>query len=263
VKDRLIKLSLPRLAVAVLAGVMLLPAVASAGAFEGCIQATCVRGGQAVSLLYSAGSDSLRVENTDTNWPSPINLLDRNTGVLTLLFSNNRTFIHLPSVTENPAMPGSPQMPALPPGIGPQSQPGMPNAAAAGGMPTMPMPPAEPLELKPTGETTNLLGYTCAGYEIKQRGETMVVWATDQLLPFQAWQQTQSPRAGHRPIEDQWAELMKTQKLFPFLATLKRDHASERYRFEVKSITAQKFTDTNTPLFRVPAGYLEIQPLPF
>ena len=51
-------------------------------------------------------------------------------------------------------------------------------------MPPMPMP-AEPMELKATGQKTNLFGFACVCFEIKQRGESMEIWATAELLPFQ------------------------------------------------------------------------------
>lgn len=97
-----------------------------------------------------------------------------------------------------PPMPAMPNMPALPPGIGPQAQgisamppmpprPVMPNMSGAPGMPTMPnmagasgMPsmPAMPMpmmpnakaELQSTGQKTNLLGFACQQYQLKQRG---------------------------------------------------------------------------------------------
>jgi len=157
----------------------------------------------------------------------------------------------------------------LPPGIGPQSA-GAPGASAMpampgmmGGMPMMPMPPMEKAELKATGETTNLLGYACARYEIKHRGEVMVIWATDQLLPYQAWRQNQPPSFGPQMLEEQWGELVKAKKLFPLLATLKFERGPERLRFEVKSITPGKIEDPDGALFRPPADYREVRPLPF
>ncbi len=244
----------------------------SAFAFEGRIQVTLTRGGQPANLLYTAGTNYLRVENTVTNWPNPVDLLDRSSGALTLLFPNNRSFVHLPPAALTPA-PGAMPMPmpppALPAGTSVTPPPGapampqmpqMPQMPAAGGMPMMPM---EQPELKATGETTNLLGYACTGYEIKQRGETMEVWATDQLLPFQPYVQNQPHRFGPQMIEEQWAELVKAKKLFPLLATLKFDNGMEHFRFEVKAVTPQTFTEKDAALFQPPPEYLEIQPLPF
>ena len=169
-----------------------------------------------------------------------------------------------------------PQMPAgLPPGIGPQPG-GAPGAAAmpampgmAGGMPAMPMMPMMPMgmmertELKATGEKTNLLGYACARYELKQRGETLELWATDKLFPFEAWQPNQPPRFGPRMMEEQWPELVKAKKLFPLLATLKFENGLERYRFEVKALKAEKIADPDGKLFQPPPDYQEIELLPF
>jgi len=255
----------------------------SAFAFEGRIQAMLTRGGQMDSLLYTVGTNCLRVENTATNWPNPVDLLDRHSGVLTLLFPNNRSFVHLPpaAAAANAPAPGAMPMPmppgGMPPGVGPQTgtppagasampqMPQMPQMPAAGGMPAMPMMPMpmDKLELKATGETTNLLGYPCARYEIKQRGETMEVWATDQLFPYQPYVQNQPHRFGPQMIEEQWGKLVQAQKLFPLLATLKFDNGPEHFRFEVKAVTPQKLTDDDQKLFVPPDGYIKIEPLPF
>ena len=139
----------------------------------------------------------------------------------------------------------------------------MPNA---GGMPSMlaaPMMPMEKMELKSTGEKTNLLGFACEKFEVKQRGETMEIWATDKLFPFQPYVQNQPHRFGPRMIEEQWGDVLKAKKLFPLLATLKFDNGAERFRFEVKSITPQKLKEEDMKLFQSPDGYFEIQPLPF
>ena len=132
-------------------------------------------------------------------------------------------------------------------------------------MPTMPMMPPmmQKMELQDTGQRTNLLGFACEQYEIKQRGETMEIWATDQLFPFQPYLQNQPHRFGPRMIEQQWPELVKAKKLFPLLATLKFDNGTERFRFEVQSVTPQKLIAEDEQLFQPPANYFEIQPLPF
>jgi Domain of unknown function (DUF4412) len=303
----------------------------SAFCFEGRINAVMIRGSQSDALLYTVGTNFLRVEMTATNWPNPVDIVDRNSGELTLLFPNNRSFVRLKPAGENssPMPPGFPQMPAgLPPGIGPQSPPSglpampnmptpqgigpanlpgmpapppmpaiqnipampprpvMPNMPAlppgvgpqpvpfggtpngAGGTPALPLPMMPPpmtqrMELQATGQKKNLLGFACEQYEVKQRGETMEIWATDQLFPFQPYQQNQPHRFGPRMIEEQWSELMKAKKLFPLLATLKFDNGAERFRFEVQSVTPEKLTDEDTGLFQPPTNYFEIQPLPF
>jgi hypothetical protein len=334
-----------------------LAALAStAVAFEGRINAVMTQGNETNALLYMVGTDSLRVEMTATNWPNPVDILDRNTGALTLLFPNNRSFVHLKPATDaaTTTVPGAPDMPmppgglppgigpqsapvtspmtsmpnipTLPPGIGPQTQvnpnmaampprPVMPNlppgvglqAAPGGpampampprpvmpnmpglppgvgpqpsagpgapgmsGLPNMPSMPALPMmpgmmektELQATGQKTNLLGFACQQYQLKQRGETMEIWATDQLFPFQFYVQNQPHRFGPRGIEEQWPGLVTAKKLFPLLATLKFDNGAERFRFEVTSVTPQKLTEEDAGLFQPPAGWFEIQPLPF
>jgi Domain of unknown function (DUF4412) len=278
----------------------------STTAFEGRIHAVMTRGNETNALLYTVGTNSLRVEMTATNWPNPVDILDRNSGELTLLFPNNRSYVHLKSATDAvtaptpgmagmlmppgglppgigpqsgpvapamPAMPPRPAMPArpqppggLPPGVGPQTPAG-PGAVGMPAMPGMPMPmmpgTMEKMELQATGQATNLLGFACQRYELKQRGETLEIWATDQLLPYQPYVQNQPHHFGPRRIEEQWPELVKARKLFPLLAVLHSDHGPERFRFEVQSVTPQKLTDDDAKLFQPPAGWMEIQPLPF
>jgi len=360
----------------------------TAAAFEGRINAVMIRGSETNALLYTVGTDSLRVEMTATNWPNPVDILDRNSGALTLLFPNNRSFVHVKPATDAataptpgppgmpmppgglppgigpqpqvsdvrrgspdpaetltaglpvvpndgdlrsedvrgretlaqqpgatvltpppmslppgapvmppmpprpvmpqmpmpttagtpvqlpPGMPTMPNMPALPPGVGPQAQSGMPSAPEMPSMPAMPMPmmPApmmsgpgmrEKMELQATGQKTNLLGFACEEYQLKQRGETLEIWATDQLLPYQPYVQNQPHRFGPQRIEEQWPAMLTSRKLFPLLASLRYDNGAERFRFEVQSVTPQKLTDAEAKLFQPPAGWFEIQPLPF
>ena len=303
-----------------------LAALAStAVAFEGRIHAVMIQGSETNALMYTAGTTSLRVEMTTTNWPNPADILDRDSGALTLLFPNNRSFVHLKPATDAatpaapglpgmpmppgglppgigpqaapvaPSMPTMPNMPALPPGVGPQSQatpamppmpsmparpqppgglpqgvgpqssagPGAPGMLSMPAMPMMPMMPAAKLELQATGQKTNLLGFACLQYVLKQRGETLEIWATDQLLPYQPYVQNQPHRFGPQRIEEQWPGMLISRKLFPLRASLRYDNGAERFRFEVQSVTPQKLTDKEAKLFQPPAGYFEIQPLPF
>ena len=293
-------------------------------AFEGRIASTMTRGGESQSFLCTVGTNTLRLQRGETDRPYAVNLVDRATGGMTLLFPNNRSFVRLKPQSENSSTtpPGFPAMPALPAGIGPQTQrpsappapanigpanlPGLPeipklpgppgglppgvgpqaggvgNAALPGapGAGALPMPmmmppmPMEQTELKATGETTNLLGYACRKFEVKQRGEVMEIWATDKLFPFQPYLQNQPPRFGPRMIEEQWGGLLKAGKLFPLLAVLRFEQPApdgkgkpvagpERMRFEVKSITPEKIEDQDGSLFQPPADYHELEPLPF
>ena len=133
-------------------------------------------------------------------------------------------------------------------------------------MPAMPMMPplmSEKIELKPTGKKEKILGFACEQFEIKQRGETMEIWATDKLLPFNRYTRNQPPRFGPRRLEEQWPELLEPKKLFPVRVSLRFVNGAERYRFEVKTISPTKITDEEGKLFQLPEGFTEIQPLPF
>ena len=136
----------------------------------------------------------------------------------------------------------------------------------------------EKLELKPTGKTEKILGYPCEQFEIKSRSETMEIWATDKLIPFQPYLRSAPARAGRRMIEEQWSALLKEKKLFPLRASLRFGGAAmtsgpleekpeeraaatgaERFRFEVKLIKPEKLGDKQETLFQPPPGYAEIQ----
>jgi hypothetical protein len=192
-----------------------------------------------------------------------------------------------------PAMPGPPQ--GLPPGIGPQAQPdrdipmaparpdmpmppgGLPPGigpqAGGSGMssrPEMPAMPAMPmmapemaLELKATGQQTNLLGYDCQRYEISQHGQTLEIWATDQLLPFQTYVTAEPHRFGPPIIEEQWGQLLTAKRLFPLSAVLRIGNGMERYRFTVQSVTPRKLSATEKAGFVPPENYVELQAPPF
>src|SRR5439155_22501729 len=101
----------------------------TAVAFEGRIEAAVTQGEQTEALLYTVGTNFLRVEVAATNsdrsragWPKPVDILDLECGALKLLFPHNRSFVRLKPGGENSSPPaGFPQMPAgLPLGVGPQ-----------------------------------------------------------------------------------------------------------------------------------------------
>jgi len=284
-----------RAAIALLLSTLIHP-LSTGFAFEGGINAVTTRGGQPETLRYTVGTNFLRVEVTATDRPNPVDILDRHSGELTLLFPQNRSFVRLkqdagayaparvpvdaafagvgrearPTASGTDALP-RPPMPGLlnmPPGVGPQTAPGAPAwPGMSGGMPARPMPrmpmSGESIELKATGEKTNLLSFACEHYEIKQRGETMDIWATTQLFPFQPYVQNQPHRFGPRIIEEQWGDLVKAKKLFPLLATLKFDNGTERFRFEVTAVKPEKLTEKEAKTFLPPEGYFEMEPLPF
>jgi len=133
-------------------------------------------------------------------------------------------------------------------------------------MPRMPMPPMmmnQELELTATGQTTNILGFACQQYQLKQRGETMDIGATDQLLRYQPYVRNQPHRFGPGMLEEQWGGLVADKKLFPLVASLHYDNGAERLRFEVTSVSPDKITEPAEKLFQPPPDYNEVGPLPF
>jgi hypothetical protein len=208
-------------------------------AFEGRISAALTRGGEPQPLRYTVGTNFFRVERPETNWPYACDLVNLRSGEVTLLFPHNHSFMRLRNgdADVRPLQPAGPA--------------------------TMPMMPVQQAELKATGEKTNLLGYACARYELKQPGQLMEIWATDQLLPFQPYLENAPHRPGPQMLEEQWGDLLKAKKLFPLLAILKLENGAERLRFAVTSVSPEKIEDQDGALFQPPPGYHEIQPLPF
>lgn len=119
------------------------------------------------------------------------------------------------------------------------------------------------LELRATGEKSNILNYSCERYEIKQRGQTMEIWATDELSPFIAYLPNQPPSIGPPMIDRQWSSAFAGKNLFPLRASLRMENGVERYHFEVQSITPGKLTKDDLRGFQPPDGYVELQPRPF
>jgi hypothetical protein len=266
--------------------------------FVGRINATLAQGDQSLPLLFTVGTNAVRVEITDPSRPYPVNIRDRQSKALTLVFPHNRSFVRLASATPPPAQPGPAGMPPLPqsvpaapglppgppsppPGIGPTNLPGVPPVSlptppgapaglpsgigpqpgAAPGMAAMPMMPPmmeSPPELKLTGQTTNLLGYLCEQFELSQHGRKMEIWATERLLPFPGYLRQQPPRFGPRMIEEQWAELLRAKKLFPMRVSL-----DGRVLFAVSAVTPEQLKGEDRALFQPPADYHELRPLPF
>ena len=111
--------------------------------------------------------------------------------------------------------------------------------------------------------SANILGFACARYELKQRGETLEIWATDKLLPYQPYLRNQPSRFGPRMIEEQWPEMLKERNLFPLRVSLRYDNDTVRFRFEVRSVKEEKIASPDGKLFHPPADYHEIEPLPF
>ncbi len=279
--------------------VLALAIASNARAFEGKLEIVITHGSETTPLLYTVGANFLRIEVTGSNAPNPIDIVDLKSGALTLVFPHNHSFVQFKQGNENASsqLPGAPAMPPPPPVVGSQSQPNNmprvlptppsipPMPTPPGGlppgvgpqaqgtnsskippmplMPMMPMMPSEKIELKPTGKKEKILGYACEQYEIKQRGETMEIWTTDKLLPYQPYVRNQPSRFGPRMIEEQWAELLTAKKLFPLRASLRFDEGGEHFHFEAKSITPEKIEDKDGKLFKPPEGYFETQPLPF
>ncbi len=140
----------------------------------------------------------------------------------------------------------------LQPGAMPGGMTGAPGAPA---MP-MAMMPRQALQLLATADTTNLLGFNCARYQIKDGPETMDIWATADLLPFQPLNEVPPGRNNAYQLERAWGDSLKAKKLFPLLAVLKLGDTQELLRFQVTTVQPGAVVDTDGKLFQPPPGYV-------
>src|SRR5204862_6414202 len=81
-------------AVKLVAAVMLIVGNDAFG-FEGRIAAVMSKGNETVPIAYTVGTNMLRIESTGSNQLSPVDILDLQSGTLTLLFRHNRSFVRL------------------------------------------------------------------------------------------------------------------------------------------------------------------------
>lgn len=266
-----------------------LAAVASnANAFEGRIEIVSLHASESIRLHYTVGKEFLRIEPIAAEPANPVNIVDLKSGVLTIMFPHNRSFVRLKSSAAGVAQPGhtksnepsattavaipavpAPRPPgALPPGVNPPTNgtplritPAMPVPA----MPPMPSPTSKSgtIALKSTGAKEKILGFDCEKFEIKSSGETLEIWATDKLLPYQSYLSNPVRRFGPPMLEEQWSELLAAKKLFPLRVILHSDGNAVRSRFDVKSITPERIEDKDGKLFQPPPDYTEVPSLPF
>ncbi len=269
--------------------------------FEGRITAVLTRGGVTQTWVYTVRGVELRIERAETNWAHGVNLVRLDSEERTLVFPHNRSFVRLKAAEHRPlpseATPGGsqPTLPSppsgigaiprppvgpppgagspfggappagvgpLPPGIGPRAGPAGPGPdLSLAGLLAMAPPMIETLELRATGQKTNLLGLACERFELQQRDQVMEIWATDRLIAFEPYQAQQLPRFSPRLLEERWGELLREKKLFPLRAVLSWAGGGEWLRFEVRSVREEKIRDD--AIFAQPEGYHELHPLPF
>src|ERR1041385_8749768 len=116
-------------------GVIALLLLHSAVAFQGRIAATLTRGGDAQNLVYIVGTNLLRIERTETNWPYARDIVNLQSGEMTMLFPHNRSFVRLKPETQAPGaslVPGRPALPATAGAPQPTAQPYSPDGSPPG-----------------------------------------------------------------------------------------------------------------------------------
>lgn len=243
------------------------PAAARGDApFEGRIEAVATRGGNAETLRYRIGPETVRIEVAGEGKFEPVNLVDLKTGALTVLYPHNASFTRKPGAADAAKVKGPAAMPV------PGGLPGAPGASAVAGIPAMPPMPTIPATpgmtpapvLKPMGKHQKLLGYDCECFEISERGETVEIWATAALVPFQKYVRDPLPHFGPRSLDEMWSEAIAARQLFPLRAVLHDETPDARTVFEVKTIAPGKIAPAESrKLFQMPENYAENPPRPF
>jgi hypothetical protein len=235
----------------------ILPGLSGGAVFEGRVDAVLMQNGMSEGLVFTVATNLLRVESTDTNRLHAWNVLDRETGSLTLFSPQTGSYMRLGETSDGPVT-----RPVFPPPAMPGGVPAQPGAAGMGAMP-MPAIQRQTLQLITTADTTNLVGYNCTHYRIVDGPETMDIWATADLVPFQPLNEFPPGRNNAYQLERAWGDLLKARNLFPLRAVLKLGDTQERLRFQVESVQPGAVVDTDGKLFQPPAGYLLCPPPPF
>lgn len=119
--------------------------------------------------------------------------------------------------------------------------------------------PAPPLELVDTGETRELLGYTCSRHLISmpREGELTLWLARPGLLPPFHLLVDDVPRQPSWELRV--ASLLRESDRFPLLAEL-HEEGQLLVRWEVSAVHAAPVTDDS--LFEVPVSYHRLDPPP-
>ncbi len=269
-------------------------------AVEPCeIRLSMQQGERVQELRYCCRDQQVRIDHPGKIIPSPpINLLDLETGMLSIIHPHNGTWEQgtvagiADPVSPASAVPGSqipatgatprmappadwPEMPqGLPSGIGPGAAqaspsatmvPGMP-AGMPGGMPSFPAMPDfpmagmggdKPLALVSQNQTNELFGFSCRLHEVAlPRHGTLLLWLCDDpaLPPFHLLAHEIHRRQGRSEWDEQVAQLLRKEKMFPFHAVLKGEGDAVLAEWSVLSIRTDVEEKDQEDLFEVPAG---------
>ncbi len=227
-KVRKAKHLLRNIGLAALAALSLRPAalLTAAPVFEGRIEALLRRGGEKQTLLYTAGARQLRIELSETNRPHARDIVDRQTGAVTLLFPHNRSFVRFKRAAAVPSPDTSGK--SVPPGralqgVSPSSGAALSGSSAgieasklpgAPGVPRMPQPPSglsKAIGPQPGGDaiTAGMLATVPISMKSAEELELQATGRTTNLLGYSC-QQFQVTQCGE--VMEIWA----TDQLLPF-----------------------------------------------
>jgi len=269
--------------------------------FVGRITATLAQGDQSLPLLFTVSTNAVRVEITDTSRPHPVNIRDRHSEALTLVFPHNRSFVRLASATPPPAQPGPAGLPSLaqpvsaapglppgppspPPVIGPTNLPGVPPVS-------LPTPPGALASLPPgiapqPGAAPGMAAMPMMPMMPPMMDSAPELKATGQKTNLLGYLCEQFELSQHGRKLEIWA----TERLLPFPGYLRqqpprfgprmieeqwaellrarklfpmRVSLEGRVLFAVSAVTPEPLKGEEPALFQPPADYHELQPLPF
>ncbi|WP_221032705.1 DUF4412 domain-containing protein [Actomonas aquatica] len=195
----------------------LTPAAVSAAAFEGQIDMAMTEGRQTFNVSYQTKAGHMRIAMPVPGMGETAALVDFEAGKIMTLIPPMKAYMEIPfDVTMDEATD---------------------RAASAG-------------ELKNTGETTEILGYTCTKYIYEEDQGPVEIWATDQLGQFMAMPKG-NPMQGGGAVKTGWESAIKGN-FFPMRLVALTKRGKERMRWEVTAVKPMSIPDS---AFAPPAGY--------
>ncbi len=189
----------------------------SAASFEGQIEMSMSDGGQTHHVSYQTKAGHMRITMPVPGMGEAAAIVDFEEGKILTLIPQMKAYMEIPFETTMDAAAAK--------------------TTGAG-------------ELKNTGETTQILGYTCTKYIYEEAQGPVEIWATDQLGQFMAMPQG-NPMQGGGKAKAGWESAISGD-FFPMRLVALNKRGKERMRWEVTGVKPMSLPDS---AFAAPEGY--------
>ncbi len=185
------------------------PAVLSAATFEGQIEMSMTDGGQTHHVSYQTKAGHMRITMPVPGMGEMAAIVDFAGGKILTLIPQMKAYMEIP--------------------IGGAMEAAQAKTTNAG-------------ELKNTGETQTILGYTCTKYIYEEKEGPVEIWATDQLGQFMAMPQGNPMQGGGKPKAG-WESAIQGD-FFPMRLVALSKRGKERMRWEVTGVKPMSLPDS-------------------